>query len=60
MCGVRIAVALFLRFGLGMGLASVWVAMVIDLNLRGALCLWRFRGKSPERLAAENWERSGP
>ncbi len=55
MCGVRIALALFLRFGLGMGLTAVWIAMVVDLNLRGLLCLGRFRGKNLRQFAAGNW-----
>lgn len=57
MCGVRIAMALLLRFGFGMGLTAVWVAMVIDLNIRGILCLWRFRQKSRAQFAAEGWGR---
>ncbi|MCR4920135.1 MAG: MATE family efflux transporter [Bacteroidaceae bacterium] len=28
-----------------MGLQGAWVAMAIDLSLRGAIFLWRFRGK---------------
>ncbi|MGI6083631.1 MAG: MATE family efflux transporter [Limnochordia bacterium] len=41
-CGVRLALSLLL-VSLGLGLVGAWIAMTIDLILRGSLLYWRFR-----------------
>ncbi len=43
MWGARIPLAPLLVYRAGLGLAGVWVAMDVDLILRGALCAWRWR-----------------
>ena len=43
MWGVRIALAPLLVFQFGMGLEAVWIAMAVDLILRGVLCTLRWR-----------------
>lgn len=43
MWGVRICLSLFFVHVLHLGLASVWIAMTIDLILRGILCTLRWR-----------------
>ncbi len=43
MLGVRICLASIMIFGLHMGLAAVWIAMAVDLNLRGILNFTRFQ-----------------
>ena len=43
MWGVRIALAPLLVFQFGMGLEAVWIAMAVDLILRGILCTFRWR-----------------
>ncbi len=46
MLGVRIALASVMVFGFHMGLEAVWIAMAVDLNLRGVLNYRRFyRGR---------------
>ena len=50
MWGVRLTLAPVLLCQ-GWGLAGVWVAMVIDLIVRGLLCAWRWRGKRWEKTA---------
>lgn len=42
-----------------MGLTGIWIAMCLDLNFRGLICLLRFRrgkwaGKAVERLKAQS------
>jgi putative MATE family efflux protein len=41
-CGVRLALASLLVY-LGYGLVGAWIAMSIDLIIRGSLLYWRFR-----------------
>lgn len=41
MIGIRCALTPFFIFVLGWGLEAVWIAMLIDLCTRGALCIWR-------------------
>lgn len=43
MWGVRIVLALLMVYGLKLGLAGVWLAMDIDLIVRGILCALRWR-----------------
>ena len=44
MLGVRIGLASVMLFGFHMGLEAVWIAMAVDLNLRGILNDLRFYG----------------
>lgn len=44
MLGVRIGLASVMLFGFHMGLEAVWIAMAVDLNLRGMLNDLRFYG----------------
>ena len=41
MIGIRCAFTPFFIFALGWGLEAIWVAMLIDLCVRGVLCIWR-------------------
>lgn len=41
-CGVRLALASLLVY-LGYGLVGAWIAMSVDLIIRGCLLYWRFR-----------------
>ena len=43
MWGVRVALATVFVFPMQLGLAGVWLAMAIELTLRGLLCLLRWR-----------------
>ena len=43
MWGVRVPLAPALVYGAGLGLAGVWLAMDVDLILRGILCTLRWR-----------------
>ncbi len=59
MWGVRIPLSIILTVLLDWGLTGIWVAMCLDLNFRGIICLLRFhRGvwaqKAINRLKAEN------
>ncbi|MFD1017811.1 MATE family efflux transporter [Thalassobacillus hwangdonensis] len=45
MWGVSVTLAWFLGLHLGMGLAGVWIAFIVDEWLRGILMLWRWRSK---------------
>ena len=48
---VRIVLTVFFVFVLHMGLPGVWLAMALDLILRGILSLLRWRGGKWQRLA---------
>lgn len=54
--GIRVLGVYFLGIVLGMGLVGVWIAVSIDLILRGILLMWSFkRGKWKDiKLTAEN------
>jgi len=41
-CGIRLALTLLLVY-LGWGLVGAWIAMTVDLVIRGSLLYWRFR-----------------
>ena len=41
--GIRLVFSYLLGFSLGWGLTGVWIAMGLDMILRGILTLWRFR-----------------
>lgn len=43
MWGIRVVCAPILVFVFDVGLAGVWIAMAVDLVLRGILCMWRWR-----------------
>ena len=43
MWGVRIPLSYLLTVVMGMGLTGIWIAMCLDLNFRGLICLLRFR-----------------
>lgn len=43
---IRVSLGALMLFGFGMGLSAVWIAMAVDLNLRGIANYLRFvRGK---------------
>lgn len=48
---IRIVLACILIFGLGFGLEGVWLAMSIELTVRGLLCTLRWRSGKWRRLA---------
>lgn len=54
--GIRVIGVYFLGIIFGMGLIGVWIAVAIDLILRGSLLLWSFkRGKWKDiKLTGEN------
>ena len=59
MWGIRIPLSYILSVVMGMGLTGIWIAMCLDLNFRGLICLLRFRrgkwaGKAVERLKAQS------
>ena len=43
---VRISLALIFTKVLGLGLVGYWMAMAIELCFRGAIFLWRLKGRS--------------
>ena len=51
MWAVRCTLAPILVFGLKIGLAGSWIAMVCDLCVRGILCTLRFKRFTPQYLA---------
>ena len=54
MWGVRVPLAPALVYGAGLGLAGVWLAMDVDLILRGILCTLRWRsGKWARKCGLE-------
>ena len=53
MVGLRCVLAPIFIYGLGMGLEAVWIAMLIDLCVRGLLCIWRFGSGKWERYSAK-------
>lgn len=48
---IRISLALILIFGFDFGLEGVWLAMSIELTMRGLLCALRWRSGKWQRLA---------
>ncbi len=42
----RLPTAVLLAFALGMGLAGIWLAIVLDYFLRSAILIWRFRSRA--------------
>ena len=59
MWGIRIPLSYILSVVMAMGLTGIWIAMCLDLNFRGLICLLRFRrgkwaGKAVERLKAQS------
>jgi Na+-driven multidrug efflux pump len=45
MWGVRLIAVYALCYPLGLGIYGAWIAMVLDLAVRGLLSLWRLRSK---------------
>ena len=48
---IRMGLALILVFGFGFGLEGVWLAMTIELTVRGLLCALRWRSGKWRHLA---------
>lgn len=50
MWGVRVTLAPLLVYRVGLGLAGVWIAMAVDLFIRGILCVLRWRSGRWQRM----------
>ena len=45
MWGIGVPIAYFLAVYLGIGLAGIWIAFIVDEWLRGLIMLWRWRSR---------------